>query len=198
MARETLASASGRGRPIDRIVLTGGGSLMPLAQRLLHAGLPSDSIRRSPRHQRGDRGGLGRHGQTASQRTTTGRHEHHSFAQTRFATVGRDGESPEERRVPSDRRGGQQYADSSSSSRVERASGSPAPSTASSVAKWPLWGTSSRRRSRFSNIRSRWKVSHSRLWIRPACATNWRRKTKTASTWARCRPPSKNSTRCGS
>jgi actin-like ATPase involved in cell morphogenesis len=43
-ASEVLAAAANRGRPIGTIILTGGGSLMPLAQRLAHAGLSVDAV----------------------------------------------------------------------------------------------------------------------------------------------------------
>lgn len=36
-AVDVLAAAAGRGRPVGTVILTGGGSLMPLVQRLAHA-----------------------------------------------------------------------------------------------------------------------------------------------------------------
>lgn len=43
-ASEVLASAADRGRAVDTVILTGGGSLMPLAQRLVHAGLSAAAV----------------------------------------------------------------------------------------------------------------------------------------------------------
>lgn len=43
-ASEVLAAAANRGRPVGTVILTGGGSLMPLAQRLAHGGLPVDAV----------------------------------------------------------------------------------------------------------------------------------------------------------
>jgi actin-like ATPase involved in cell morphogenesis len=43
-ASEILAAADDRGRPVGTVILTGGGTLMPLAQQLAHVGLPVDAV----------------------------------------------------------------------------------------------------------------------------------------------------------